>query len=72
MYIEVTHRSEAVEVLRSGRMLWCHDGGEGRQLNDPANWSKRAIRRLVAQYYREERYWTGQNVIRFSYWKNGE
>lgn len=67
MFIEVTHRSQAVEALRCGRTLWCRQSGEGWQLGDPANWSKRALRRFIARHYRDARYWTGENVIHFGY-----
>lgn len=72
MFIEVTRRAEAVEVLRRGAFLWCRETGEGKQLGDPASWSKRALRRFVARYYRDARYWSDQDIIHFGYRDDGE
>lgn len=66
MFIEVT-RSQAVEILRTGRTLWCLETGEGWQLGDPTSWSKRALRRFIARHYSDARDWSGQNVIHFRY-----
>lgn len=72
MFIEVTRRAEAVEALRRGATLWCRETGEGKQLGDPGSWSKRALRRFVASYYSDARYWSDQNVIHFAYSFDGD
>lgn len=51
MFIKVTNRAQAVDVLHRGATLWCVETGEGWALRDPANWSKRAIRRFLARVY---------------------
>ena len=72
MFIEVTHRSQAVDALQRGATLWCRETGEGWQLCCSALWTKRSIRRFISRHYADVRAETGENVVHFAYSFDGE
>ena len=75
MRIEVTHRSQAVDVLLRGAILWCRETGDGIALCSPDSFellqtydrSKRRVRRLIARKYADARAETGLDVLHFEY-----
>lgn len=67
MFIKVTYRAQAIDMLRRGATLWCVETGEGWTLRDPAHWSKRAIQRFLARRYADARVYTGGDVFHFEY-----
>ena len=75
MFIEVTHRSQAVDALLRGAILWCNETGEGKQLCSPGSFkllqtydrSKRCVRRLISRWYADIREETGRDVLHFEY-----
>lgn len=75
MFIEVTHRSQAVDALLRGAILWCRETSEGKQLCSPNSFkllqhydrSKRCVRRMISRWYADAREETGKDVLHFVY-----